>query len=572
MSLLTALAVLAAVGLLFAMDPGGAIAESGFPDFRQMDWKQLAAWGLRTIGVVFAQLLIIVLWLWPKHRPPETLEVHRRSWYAGGPRSGGMPAAAVSALQGHMIGTRTMLASIIEMCQRGTLRIEPIRTRVGFLYRLSRQDQAQYDWERLICNILPSSPTTVEALHDRLKAHEDSIGDKLGEFLVQQGFFDHNPVRVRRESPGDGAEWAVLAGALTGIGGGLWLALWLSQWWANALIGGFMGFMYLLVAPSVPSGMVPPTQRGSHEISQWLGWKETLAASAQAGARDQPENMSAYAVGLDVAQPWLDLSVSAPQWFGSGSATSLQDADLASAYHAFMHAPEWYLSGRSDDAAKGAAGMGNELEIELLNLDSPDTESTAHRGTAGEVQVEAHDLGSERGSKEAAPAPPSARYHQYTAERRAEEPEGGGCLRGCLMWAIGLVGIGIVALLVLFSLDVVSPRDKPCPLDSPPIPTPAQIAVVGDLFRDECVRVRGTVVSQATGELVMEIDRDEYVQRVDVRDPSQALEAIPQGRVLTLAGRLRVEEGGTYSVHFIRDRGSDREWWRNLLENLAALF
>ena len=33
MSVVTAVAALAAIGLLFAMDPGGAIAESGFPDF-----------------------------------------------------------------------------------------------------------------------------------------------------------------------------------------------------------------------------------------------------------------------------------------------------------------------------------------------------------------------------------------------------------------------------------------------------------------------------------------------------------------------------------------------------------
>ena len=69
-SVVTTVAALAAIGLLFAMDPGGAIAQSGFPDYREMDWKQLAVWGFRTIGVVVAQLLIIVLWLWPKYRPP----------------------------------------------------------------------------------------------------------------------------------------------------------------------------------------------------------------------------------------------------------------------------------------------------------------------------------------------------------------------------------------------------------------------------------------------------------------------------------------------------------------------
>ena len=45
MGLLTAISILVALGLLFALDPGGAIAESGFPDFREMGLVQLAAWG-----------------------------------------------------------------------------------------------------------------------------------------------------------------------------------------------------------------------------------------------------------------------------------------------------------------------------------------------------------------------------------------------------------------------------------------------------------------------------------------------------------------------------------------------
>ena len=139
MSLVTAVAVLAAIGLLFALDPGGAIAESGFPEFREMDLVQLVGWGFRTIGVVVAQLIVVVLWLWPKWRPPQAIP-----WYSGTTlRRDSMPAAAVSALEGHMILSRTMLASIIEMCHRGTLRIEPVGTRAGFLYRLSRQGPTQ---------------------------------------------------------------------------------------------------------------------------------------------------------------------------------------------------------------------------------------------------------------------------------------------------------------------------------------------------------------------------------------------------------------------------------------------
>ena len=70
-SVLATLAALVVIGLLFALDPGGAIAESGFPDYREMDWTQLTAWGFRTIGVGVGLLLFLVLWLWPKYRPPQ---------------------------------------------------------------------------------------------------------------------------------------------------------------------------------------------------------------------------------------------------------------------------------------------------------------------------------------------------------------------------------------------------------------------------------------------------------------------------------------------------------------------
>ena len=565
--MVTAVAALAAIGLLFAMDPGGAIAESDFPDFREMDWKQMAVWGFRTIGVVAAQLLIIVLWLWPKWRPPQASPV-----YSGPPQPDSMPAAAVSVLEGHMIWSPTMLASIIEMCQRGTLRIEAVGTRVGFLYRLSRQAPVQYDWERTICESMPSRATTVDALHEAIKKREDAIGDQIGDYLHHRALFHDNPVRVRRENDDDAIGWGMLAGALMGVGSGLWAALWLDQWWANALIGAFTGLVYLLMAPSIPTGMLKPTQWGEHEISQWLGWKETMAGPAPPYAWNQADSMLPYAVALNVAQPWLNVSDSAPPWFGTGRESFLRDADLDAAYHAFMQAPEWYLSGRSDDAAKAAAGMGYELELELLEFESPDTETTAHRRTADEIQDIAREADSQRGSLEGAPAPPSGGYQQYRGERLIEEAKGGGRLRGCFIWVVSLVGIGALVLVVMFSLDVVSPRDKPCPLDSPAIPTPAQISVAGDLFRDECVRISGTVMFQDIDDLLVEMDRGEYVQRVSVRGPAEVFEAISPGVVVTLAGRLKVEEDGTYAVHFEPDLVSDRGWWRNLRDNLEGLF
>ena len=102
--------------------------------------------------------------------------------------------------------------------------------------------------------------------------------------------------------------------------------------------------------------MLTPTPAGALEISRWLGLKETLTGSERTGAQDQSDSMLAYAVALDVAQPWLGVAVSAPPWFGSDGASSVQGADLDAAYSGFMHALKWGLTGRSGDAANAAAG------------------------------------------------------------------------------------------------------------------------------------------------------------------------------------------------------------------------
>ena len=577
-SVLATLAPLAVIGLLFALDPGGAIAESGFPDFQAMDWKQLTAWGFRTIGVGVALLLILVLWLWPKYKPPEETETSWGSSYPPTPQSSSMPAAAVSVLVGRMIWGPTLLASIIEMCQRGTLRIEAVNTSGGFLYQLSRQYPARYDWERVICNILPSGPTTVQALHDRLNEHEVDIGDSLGEYLHQQGLYDVNPVRVRRDNLGDAIEWVMLAGALMGIGSGLWLALWLSQWWANALVGAFVGFVYILVAPSVPTGMAPPTQRGAHEISQWLGWKKSLTGSGSPVPSDQRDSMMAYVVGLNLAQPWLDLSVSAPPWFGSGQAYSLGSPDQDAAYHGFMHSVGWKLDGRSEAAAKAAAAPDYATEAEKLlseTLHTSEAEETAKReggvGTAYERPQTA-------GVKHEAPAreqrvadAPVSRldYRTYRPPGQVEEPSKGrrGC-RGCLLWGIGVLSVGALVVMVLVGINLASPAVKPCPSNSPTIPPPGLLGAAVFAFEDECTSVIGEVVSVDAGELVVKVDRGEYVQWVGVIGPAEVLEQVPVGRRVHVAGRIREHEERGYAVHY----GVDRGWWGNFRDNFPEGF
>ena len=242
-SVLATLAALAVIGLLFALDPGGAIAESGFPDYREMDWKQLTAWGFRTIGVGVGLLLVLLVWLkfrsWQEIKYPGSSEPVTR-------QPSELPAAAVSVLEDRMVSDRTLLAAIVEMCQRGTLQFECVGTGSIYKYRLSKRGPTQFDWEQLICNRLPASPTTVQELHDGISEREDVIGSQLGKYLQGRGLFDDNPMRVMREHGDDGFGLGVLAAALIGVGGGLWMALWLPQWWANSLVGAFIGFIYWL--------------------------------------------------------------------------------------------------------------------------------------------------------------------------------------------------------------------------------------------------------------------------------------------------------------------------------------
>ena len=362
-SVLATLAALAAIGLLFALDPGGAIAESGFPDYREMDWKQLTAWGFRTIGVGVGLLLVLGLWL--RYRPKQEIK-HRDPLELGTRRRPGLSAAAVSVLEDRMVSDRTLLAAIVEMCQRGTLQLECVGTGSGYRYRLSKRGPAQFDWEQLICDRLPSRPTTVQELRDGMSEREDVIGSQLGKYLRGRGLFDGNPMRVMREHGDDGLELEVLAEALIGVGGGRWLALWLPQWWANSLVGAAIGCIYWLFATQVNAGMLPPTEAGAYQMGQLLGLKESLPGPDREVGRDGPDSMLAYAVALDAAQPWLNASVPAPPWFGSGEAASLSASDLDVAYHGFMSAPAWGLAGRSVGAAEAAAGPFPEAEQELF--------------------------------------------------------------------------------------------------------------------------------------------------------------------------------------------------------------
>ena len=114
--------------------------------------------------------------------------------------------------------------------------------------------------------------------------------------------------------------------------------------------------------------------------------------------------------------------------------------------------------------------------------------------------------------------------------------------------------------------NLVSPAVEPCPESSPTIPPPGPLLVVLDVYLDECVSVDGEVVSQDVGELVVEVDRGDYVQWVLVLGPEDVLQRAFVGGWVQVAGRIGEDEEAGYVVHY----GLDRGWWGNLRENLPG--
>ncbi len=562
-SVLAILAVLAAIGTLFALDPGGAIAESGFPDFREMDWKQLTAWGFRTIGIGLA--LLIMVWLLLRYRSLRGIEGKRSPGRSASPRAGSLPAAAVSVLEERKVSGRTLLAAIIEMCQRGTLQIECTETWQGYRYRLVQQGSVQHDWERLICNRLPSDPTTVQELLNRLVERDEAIGHQLGEFLQHRGIFSDNPMRVFREHYGDGIELAMLTGALIGVGSGFWLALWLSQWWANSLVGAFMGGLYGIIATPMSPGILPPTEEGTREISEWLGLKESLTGPDREGILDDSDSMLAYAVALDAAQPWLDLAVSAPPWFGSGGKSSPRSPDPDWAYHGFMHAPAWGLAGRAREAVDVLEWLDDSAESDSIQSSIEQIE-----GTESAKQQSEEAISGTRTQQERASNPPSSAldYKDYRLPGHIVKLKGGRGCGGCYKWVGCLLSIAALIVAVVVVLNLVSPAVEPCPVDSPGIPHHGQLLTLLDLFQDQCVSVVGGVVSREMGELVVEVDRGDYVQWVRVIIGAEVYEQVALGDRIRISGRIGEHEEGGYVVQ----HGLDRGWWGNLRENLPGDF
>ena len=375
--------------------------------FTGPDWMRNVALVLISFAVLSAIYLKLKERSWPKIDYP-TLNAPVTQ-----PPSD-LPAAAVSVLESRKVSLNTLLAALIEMCQKDVLQVVGIRVEPGqategknyfgeyehiypgkYIYWLVPKGVPQFEWERSLLEWIPKQPMMIDELIDdsRYILTEHHVAQnhrQLGEHLRYRGLFNDNPMQAMSDA-NRGYLAHFLGAASVCIGLGLlsyWLlSSWVSwPWWANlasSVVGGIVfGVIYAVVVEPSRIGHIAPTRAGIQEISRWLALKESLLQFDPLSDADGSDSLLPYAIAFDEAERWLQDKNPAPFWFNSinlqeytlnqngqngddapaeprvpfAIRRSNDDQNLIpdndEAYHAFMSAERWGLLGRSSQAAE----------------------------------------------------------------------------------------------------------------------------------------------------------------------------------------------------------------------------
>ena len=275
-----------------------------------------------------------------------------------------LPAPVVSTLHNRKVGPQTYLSILLDMLQKGNLKItglydhgsnRSLHSNVTF----ARQFEPDQPWEKVVYDVLPDSRTTAAGLKSLLQTQEKAIRPHLDGYLLARGFFDEPPLQVMADQ---GQGWVALFGwflatAIFALGVGLWVNLWL-PWWAGAGIAIVPAVLFFVAALDSPEGRLIPTQAGSHEMSRWFSFGTSLGLKHVSPSLDpsQPDPLLPYAVALDAAAQWVNNTDAVPPWFlprGPGRYY---------AYRGFIGADSWDLSGgpkiKAYESSRGGGGGG----------------------------------------------------------------------------------------------------------------------------------------------------------------------------------------------------------------------
>lgn len=322
-------------GVVTASPPAWQLREDAEQQKQQSMRNQLAAQralhnriAINTVLIIILVGILINIWLWfrfARTRPAQELREHQTS------PPDNLPAGLAGTLIDERIESQEMTATLIDLAQRGYLRIKDAQTSGthSFTFERGTGDTSSlrpYE-QRLLRIVLGEKPQrNFSAVQAGLFKNSGVLKQEMYEELVQKGYFSENPDALRSRYRG----MALVLKFFSVIGALFTVAPGTSH---NAPL------LFLIPLSALPFGvgmfflsraMHRTTQQGATASAKWRGFKhylEHLQAYAQVGEQTALfAQYLPYAVAFGIQEGWLDtfarVQASAPSWYEVEAASS----------------------------------------------------------------------------------------------------------------------------------------------------------------------------------------------------------------------------------------------------------
>jgi hypothetical protein len=238
-----------------------------------------------------------------------------------------LPAGVVGVLVDEQADPRVVLATLLDLANRGYVRITQIEDRslagssLDYQLELLKEPVGLRGFERTLLGTLFGSQTEarLSAVKERWRVNVPVYKRDLYREATERGLFPEDPDEVRERWRRRG--WQALGLALVGgflatalLGGAAELI------WLPFAALGLLGIALLLTGPKMPRR----SKAGAVEAAEWRAFGRHLA-ELPAGGNGAGETFGRYlpyAVALGVEQSWLTnfeaVGTAAPQWLGGG--------------------------------------------------------------------------------------------------------------------------------------------------------------------------------------------------------------------------------------------------------------
>ena len=300
-------------------------------------------------------------------------------WIAKGRKQTDPPsdlsAAAVSVSRSREVTSRTLGTIVIEMCQRGMLRITPVVRAAGdpsgsrqeeqYDYRLTVGSQSEFNWERELCDSMRDREVTPESFKSTMESRKRIIGKQLGAYLVERGLFNSNPISGFRW-----LFWLRSLGIVLMVGGSV----------ASVAVGSVVGSVFTTIAMIFILALMGLfyaiilwacrhqlklaekssfNERGFEEFLQWLSFRTTMWEQdrpAEDEEHSRPYPFLSYAFALGVDKPWMYSGI-AETLFPDDTVTASDSIRTSDSRGMFRRADAVFVGWIAADYVTGGAGL-----------------------------------------------------------------------------------------------------------------------------------------------------------------------------------------------------------------------